>query len=110
MPQGPTSFGSTPGNDVAMAALICGAVSMLSNVCCCIPFVNWFAWIVVVGAAIGAIVCGIIGFQKSKELNGIGKNESLVGIGLGTTVFVLGIVMMILAVVFGVFAGLAGRM
>ena len=110
MPQGPTSFGSTPGNDLALASLICGVVGIAGNVCCCVPFVGWLFAIIVMGACTAAIVCGVLGFQKSKELGGIGRLESLIGIGLGTTVFVAGIVMAVIGIAFVGFASIASHM
>jgi len=102
----PPGFGG--GNDLAVAALICGIVSLASNLCCCIPIVNWFAWLIIGGTGIAAIVCGILGYQRSQLMNGAGKNEAIAGIVLGSVVFVLGIVGIVIAIaVLGV-AGIAG--
>jgi hypothetical protein len=91
-----------------LAALICGVISLSSNLCCCIPIVNWFAWLIVGGTGIAAIVCGILGYQRSQQMNGAGKNESIAGIALGSVVFVLGIIGIVIAIAVVGFAGIAG--
>ncbi len=45
---------------------------------------------------IAALICGVLGLQKSKQLGGQGKGMAISGIVLGSIDIVLGIVLIVL--------------
>ena len=70
-------------NPLAVISVVAGTIALMSNVCNCIPILNWVAWILIPLLAIAAIVTGGIGITKANEMGGEGKPLAIAGAGLG---------------------------
>lgn len=96
--------GGVPGggseNNLALASVICGGVSLVSLLCCCIPIVNYVVWIIAPLAGIAAIITGILGLREANE-TGVRKNEAIAGIVMGAVGFVMIAIVIVLGLVFG---------
>ncbi|GAB4202976.1 MAG: hypothetical protein OHK0013_16700 [Sandaracinaceae bacterium] len=108
---GGAPLGGLPGggeNNLAMASLICGAVSVASLICCCIPFLNYASYVIVPCCGLAAIITGILGLREANR-TGVRKNEAIAGIVLGSVGFVMIAIAIVLAIVgVGAIAALGG--
>jgi len=98
---GPGGYGVPGGggaeNNLALASVICGAVSVVSLLCCCVPFVNYIIWIIAPLTGIAAIITGILGLREANE-TGMRKNEAIAGIVMGSVGFLMIAVVIIIAI------------
>lgn len=85
-------------NNMALASVICGGVSVAGLLCCCIPFVNYASYVLVPLAGIAAIVTGILGLREANQ-TGVRKNEAIAGIVMGSIGFVMIAIAIVLAIV-----------
>ena len=104
MPQ--PSFGGDPSqgggtNQMAMASLVCGGVSIASSICCCVPLISIVAVFVVPTLGLAAIVTGVLGLQAANKMGGTGKTESIVGIVLGSFGVAAGLISVVMLIVYG---------
>lgn len=90
---GPTGGGE---NNMALASVICGTVSLVGLLCCCVPILNWASYILVPLCGIAAIITGILGLREA-NVTGVRKNEAIAGIVMGS----VGFVMIIIGIVIG---------
>ena len=101
-PPGGVPGGGVPGggaeNNLALASVICGAISVVSLLCCCVPFVNYIVWVVAPLTGIAAIITGILGLREANE-TGVRKNEAIAGIAMGSVGFVMILVVIAIAVI-----------
>ncbi len=110
-PPAPQGYGAPPGgygppggvpggaeNNLALASVICGAISVVSLLCCCVPFVNYIVWVVAPLTGIAAIITGILGLREANE-TGVRKNEAIAGIAMGSVGFVMILVVIAIAVI-----------
>ena len=98
----PPGGGVPPGgaeNNLALASVVCGGISVVSLLCCCVPFLNYVIWIVAPLTGIAAIITGILGLREANE-TGVRKNEAIAGIALGSVGF-LAIALVILIMILG---------
>lgn len=72
-----------PRNTLAYVSLGAGLLSFCSILCCCIPVLNWGAFLAMFLFGLIAIVTGAIGLAASGRL-GVGRTESIAGIVLGS--------------------------
>lgn len=97
-------FGPAPTgggkNQLAMASLVTGAVSVVSTFCCCIPIVGIVAYLVVPLAGVAAVATGVMGLQHANR-TGVGKNESIAGIALGGVGVLIGLIGILMLVLYG---------
>lgn len=87
-------------NQLALASLISGAVSVMSSICCCIPIVGMIAYLVVPLAGLVAIVTGALALQEANK-TGLGKNEAIAGIALGSVGVLIGLSGVAMLVLYG---------
>ncbi|MBX7195549.1 MAG: DUF4190 domain-containing protein [Sandaracinaceae bacterium] len=107
-PGGGAPFGAPPGgggpmpgggeNNLALASIICGGVSVAGLLCCCIPFLNYASYILVPLAGLAAIITGILGLREANQ-TGVRKNEAIAGIVMGSVGFVMIAIAIVLAIV-----------
>ena len=83
---------------VTTASVICGAISVISLLCCCVPIVNYIVWVVAPLTGIAAIITGILGLREANE-TGVRKNEAIAGIAMGSVGFVMILVVIAIAVI-----------
>jgi hypothetical protein len=104
-PGGPGGYGAPhpvgiPGggaeNNLALASVICGGISVVSLLCCCVPIVNYIVWVVAPLTGIAAIITGILGLREANE-TGVRKNEAIAGIAMGSVGFLMIAVVIIIA-------------
>lgn len=72
-----------PRNTLALVSLGAGLLSFCSVLCCCIPILNWGAFLAMLVFGLVAVVCGAIGLGTSKR-TGVGRTESIAGLVLGS--------------------------
>jgi hypothetical protein len=89
-----------PANPLSLASLGLGSFSLITTFCCCVPIANWVAFFLAPVLGVAAIGCGIAGLQASKP-HGIGKNESIAGIALGSVSIVAALVGLLVVLAFG---------
>ena len=87
-------------NQLAMASLATGAISVFSTFCCCIPIVGIVAYFVVPLAGVAAVATGALALQEANR-TGIGKNESIVGIALGSFGVLVGLIGVAMLLLYG---------
>jgi hypothetical protein len=85
-------------NNMALASLICGGVSVAGLLCCCIPFLNYVSYLLVPLCGIAAIITGILGLREA-NVTGVRKNEAIAGIVMGSIGFVMIAIAIVLAIV-----------
>lgn len=103
-PGGPGGYGAPPPagipggteNNLALASVICGGISVVSLFCCCVPFVNYIVWVVAPLTGIAAIITGILGLREANE-TGVRKNEAIAGIAMGSVGFIMILVVIAIA-------------
>ncbi len=97
---GPMGGGPMGGaeNNLALASLICGGVSVASLICCCIPLLNYASYVIVPCCGLAAIITGILGLREANQ-TGVRKNEAIAGIVLGSVGFVMIAIAIVLAIV-----------
>ena len=83
-------------NNLALASVICGGISVVSLLCCCVPIVNYIVWVVAPLTGIAAIITGILGLREANE-TGVRKNEAIAGIAMGSVGFLMIAVVIIIA-------------
>ncbi|MBH24839.1 MAG: hypothetical protein CMH57_10370 [Myxococcales bacterium] len=94
--------GSSDADTMAIVSIGSGIGSFVSMFCCCVPFINYIAWLIQPTLAIAAIVTGYIAL-RDQALDSEHKTYAKVGMGLGVAgigVLLLGVVLLVL-----VFAG-----
>lgn len=95
-------------NNLALASLICGGVSVVSLLCCCVPLLNYASYVIVPCCGLAAIITGILGLREANQ-TGVRKNEAIAGIVLGSVGFVMIAIAIVLAIVgVGAVAALGG--
>lgn len=109
----PPGAGGVPGgngeqdNTFAIVSLVSGGIGTVSMACCCIPFVSYFAVVLIGIGSITAIITGVLGLQESQR-TGKRRNESIAGIVLGVVPLVVLVVMGVLALLGVAALGVAG--
>ena len=73
---------AAPRNTMALVSLIAGLLSFCSVLCCCIPVLNWGAFLAMLLFGLLALITGIIGLGTAKQ-TGQGRTEATVGMVLG---------------------------
>ena len=85
----------------ALLSMIFGIVAVaLSLICCCIPIVNYIAWVTSIGLGTAAVILGAISLKNGTNR----KPMAIVGIVLGASfaiIAVVGIVYSIIATALG---------
>ncbi len=102
--QGTVALGSGIGVVFLQIAMVCIGI---------IPFVNFLNILVfplILILDIVAIVTGIMGMKKAKLLDGLGKGPSIAGLAIGIGHILLMIVFIIIGIIAGGVAFLAGAM
>lgn len=99
VPQGPMGGDPMGGgeNNLALASLICGGVSVAGLLCCCIPFLNYASYVIVPCCGLAAIITGILGLREANQ-TGVRKNEAIAGIVLGSVGFVMIAIAIVIAI------------
>jgi hypothetical protein len=72
-----------PRNALALVSLVAGLLSFCSILCCCIPVLNWGAFLAMLVFGLTALVTGVIGLGQARA-TGIGRTEAITGIALGS--------------------------
>ncbi len=85
-------------NNLALASLITGGVSVAGLLCCCIPFLNYASYVIVPCCGLAAIITGILGLREANQ-TGVRKNEAIAGIVMGSVGFVMIAIAIVLAIV-----------
>ena len=85
-------------NNLALASVICGGISVVSLLCCCVPFVNYIVWVLAPLTGIAAIITGILGLREA-NVTGVRKNEAIAGIAMGSIGFLMIIVVIAVAAI-----------
>lgn len=93
-----TAIAQDPKNGMGIAALVFGVLALLSIVIVWIPFVG----ILTIVIALLAIIFGVIGRRRAKSLQATNGGVALIGLILGVLMFLLGLVLQILLIVFSV--------
>ncbi len=100
-----------PKNGLATAAMVLGIIGLVFAVLGFIPFVGifFFDWVAFICGAL-AIVFGILGTNKAKTLNDLGKSTARTGLILGIVAVALDIISIIVGfiIIAALSAGLAG--
>lgn len=124
-PAGPPAWGPGPGygppqgygaaqgpppdpnriSALATVSLVCGIVSLVSTLCCIVPFVNYIAMVVMPLSAKAALICG--GIELAGNGNEVSRKRAKLGMILGGVGLGLLIVMLVLMMVFSLGLGLA---
>ncbi len=99
VPQAPMGGGPMGGgeNNLALASIITGGVSVAGLLCCCIPFLNYAAYVIVPCCGLAAIITGILGLREANQ-TGVRKNEAIAGIVMGSVGFVMIAIAIVLAI------------
>jgi hypothetical protein len=89
-------------NTLATFALVIGILALVSNGCCCIPYLNTISWIVPIVVEIAGVIVGILAINSAKQRGGEGMTLAKVGLGLSLGGVGVSLAFIILSVVFGV--------
>ena len=101
---GTVALGSGIGVIVVQILMICTGMIPFVN------FINFLLFPLVLILDVVAIVCGFMGLGKAKLLDGLGKGPSIAGLVIGIGHILLMVLMVVLGLLFGGLAFLAGAM
>lgn len=85
-------------NTIATVSAGLGVAALLGTGCCCVPLVNYLAYLAVPVLALAAVVTGIVGMSQANT-SGVGKSQAMVGIGAGAGSIVVGIGMVVVSAI-----------
>jgi len=98
--------GTPTPNNLAMASLVCGVLSLLGTGCCCIPILNYLAMALYPLTFILMIVGIVTGFMGRSQAAQTGEGGQNATIGLAASFGALALLVAIVALQFFVFGGL----
>ncbi len=95
-------FEAPQTNTLATFALVLGILAIVSNGCCCIPYLNTISWVVPILVEIAGVIVGILAVNAAKQRGGEGLGMAKTGLGLSLGGVGVSLAFIILSVVFGV--------